>query len=72
MTVYDADDEMWMGVGWVNDGVDNRILWAVIRGLLKSFEGGQVNCQHLESKREERYAMDQDGTLIRLQPKRPT
>lgn len=67
LTVWDADDEMWIGVGWVNDGVDNRILYAAMRGILREFEGGQVDIQHPESRRQERYALDGDGTLVRLQ-----
>ncbi len=69
LTVWDADDEMWIGVGWVNDGVNDRIRLATIRGLLLDFEGGQVDCQHPESKRRERYALDGDGTIVRLQRK---
>lgn len=72
MQVWDPANKAWVKVGWVVDGANRRVLYAVLRGLLLEWPGGQVHCEEPVAKRNERYALDGDGTLRELQPKAVT
>lgn len=65
--VYNPETRSWQRVGWIVDGVDSRILYACLTGLLLSFKGGQVQCTEVAAGREERYTLDSDGTLRKMQ-----